>query len=185
VTRVRTREWSTSDYYAVLGLDGTATSTQVDIRYRELAKLLHPDRNTDPDDLERFKQVGAAYTVLRDPATRSAYDEFRARVAEGRVYTAPTVSPQAWVGASNHGARARPPRSRPPMPDWLRATISAGLIVLGLAVALWAIAGDLPSPQDADTPVAVQVTLFIMAAKLWAGAVVVARYPQLRARWHR
>ncbi len=185
MTRVRTREWSATDYYAVLGLDGTATPTQIDSRYRELAKALHPDRNTDPDDLERFKQVGAAYTVLRDPATRSAYDDFRGRVAEGRVYTAPTERTQAWGGPGNPVARVRPPRRRAPMPDWLRTTVAAGLVVLGLAVALWAVSGDLPSPQDADTPVAVQVTLFIMAAKLWAGALVVARYPQLRARWHR
>ena len=185
MTRVRTREWSTTDYYAVLRLDDTATPTQLDARYRELAKALHPDRTTDPDDLERFKQVGAAYTVLRDPTTRAAYDEFRARVAEGSLYTAPAAGLPQWVGRAEHLGPVRRPRTRPPMPDWLRTTIAAGLVVLGVVVALWALLGDLPSPQDADTPLAVQVTLLIMAAKLWAGAVVVARYPQLRARWHR
>ncbi len=185
MTRVRTREWSTTDYYAILGLDDTASPTRVDTRYRELAKVLHPDRTTDPDDLERFKQVGAAYTVLRDPTTRAAYDEFRTRVAEGSLYTAPRTPAPEWVGRAGHAAPARRRRTRPPMPDWLRTAIAAGLVVLGVAVALWALVGNLPSPQDADTPFAVQVTLLIMAAKLWAGAVVVARYPQLRARWHR
>ena len=55
MTRVRTREWSSTDYYAVLGVDPLATPAEIDSHYRDLAKELHPDRNADLDDQERFR----------------------------------------------------------------------------------------------------------------------------------
>lgn len=158
----------------------------MDVTYRELAKTLHPDRTADPDDHERFKRVSAAYSTLRDPASRAAYDEFRARVANGTLYVPPdltsTPSPPSRV---DHLAPARVPRARQPMPDWLRHTIAVVLIASGLVAALWAAVGTLPAPSAADTPVAVQITLAIMAVKLIGCGAAVAWYPQLRARWHR
>ena len=185
VTRIRTREWSSTDYYGVLGVAPTAPPTEIDNRYRELAKSLHPDRNADPDDQERFKQVSAAYTALKDPGTRSAYDEFRMRVAEGRLYTVPPTPPAAGPPRVDHLAPPRAPRTRRPMPHWLRATLAGLLMVLGLAGLGWALFGELPAPNSSDTPVAVQVTLVIMALKFIACGVAVGWYPQLRARWHR
>ena len=70
------------------------------------------------------------------------------------------------------------------MPDWLRATVAGLLVALGLLGLGWALFGELPAPNSADTPVAVQVTLVIMAVKFLACGVAVAWYPQLRARWH-
>jgi hypothetical protein len=186
VTRVRTREWSSTDYYAVLGVDSAAAPADVDARYRELAKELHPDRNADPEDQERFKRISAAYTALKDPSTRSAYDEFRARVEAGSLYV-PVARSTARPGprpAPDHLAPPRIPKVRAPMPPWLRGVIATGLIVLGLIAALWALLGDLPAPTNADTPIAVQITLGIVALKLLACGVAVGRYPQLRARWH-
>jgi hypothetical protein len=186
VTRVRTREWSSTDYYGVLGVDPEAPPAEIDNRYRDLAKSLHPDRNPDPDDQERFKQVASAYAALKDPSTRHAYDEFRRRVAEGRLYGAAPVSPPpaAPPGPADHLAPPRVPKTRRPMPRWLRTTIAVVLVVLGLFGVAWALWGELPSPNAADTPVAVQVTLVIMSLKFLAGGFIVAYYPQLRARWH-
>jgi len=183
VTRVRTREWSSTDYYGVLGLDADAPVAEIDNRYRELAKALHPDRSADPDDQERFKQVSAAYAALKDPGTRRAYDEFRTRVAEGSLYAA-APRPGAPVRVDLL-APPRVPGPRRPMPFWLRATLAGLLIFLGLLGLVWAGFGELPSPNSADTPVAVQVTLVIMGLKFLACGVAVAWYPQLRARWHR
>jgi len=183
VTRVRTREWSSTDYYGVLGLAPGASSSEIDNRYRELAKSLHPDRNADPQDQERFKQVSSAYSALKHPGTREAYDEFRARVAEGRLYTPPKTPAAPPRDAVDHLAPPRVPRTRTPMPGWLRTTIACVLVVLGLLSIGWAAFGELPSPNAADTPVAVQVTLVIMGLKFLAGGLIVARYPQLRARW--
>ena len=185
MTRVRTREWSSTDYYAVLGVPSDATPAEVDLTYRELAKSLHPDRNPDLDDQERFKHVSAAYSALRDPATRAAYDDFRSRVADGTLYVPldrrPNPPPASRV---DHLAPPRVPKTRRPMPTWLRRVIAGILALAGVAAAVWATVGNLPSRTDADTPIAVQVTLVIMAIKFVACGAAVAWYPQLRARWH-
>jgi len=184
--RVRTREWSGADYYDVLGVEPDAPSAVVDDAYRRRAKELHPDRNPDAAAAERFKEVVAAYRVLRDPVTRSAYDEYRLRVDMGTLYaSAPGRRPDPGsLRTIDHLAPPRVPRPRRPLPDWARTTISWVLIGAGLAVALWALFGELPAPSEADTPVAVQVTLGIMAAKLVGCGLIVHWYPQLRARWH-
>jgi hypothetical protein len=184
VTRVRTREWSSTDYYGVLGVAPGAASSEIDNRYRELAKTLHPDRNPDPQDQERFKQVSTAYAALKDASTRQAYDEFRQRVAEGRLYVPRSAPPVPPRGGIDHLAGPRVPKRRRPMPAWLRTSIAVVLVVLGLFGLGWAAFGELPSPNSADTPVAVQVTLVIMGLKFLAGGMIVAWYPQLRARWH-
>src|SRR4051795_8502762 len=130
MTRVRTREWSSTDYYGVLGLDPSSPPVEIDARYRELAKSLHPDRNADTEDQERFKQVSAAYSALKDPSTRQAYDDFRARVASGNLYA--TARPATGPRRVEHLAPPRPTRERRPMPSWLRATLATALVVLGL-----------------------------------------------------
>jgi len=69
-----------------LGLPRRARADEVRVAYVELARKLHPDVN--PDGAERFRQVAAAYELLRryhrhyvkpiDPAKRekpAAFDE--------------------------------------------------------------------------------------------------------------
>jgi curved DNA-binding protein CbpA len=61
------------DYYAMLGLPASATLAEVKRAYRRLARLYHPDLNSQPKD-DRIKQLNEAYSVLRDAAKRAAYD---------------------------------------------------------------------------------------------------------------
>jgi hypothetical protein len=186
MSRVRTREWSSIDYYAVLGVSPDAGASVIDARYRALAKEMHPDRTSDQIVIERFKRVNAAYAVLRDAKTRTDYDEFRARVAEGRLYTAPSAPsrpPRPAKVSYDHLAPPRVPKARAPMPDWLRTTIAGVLVVCGLLALGWAIVGDLHGPTAGDTPVGIQITLVIVAVKLVVCGALVAYYPQLKARF--
>jgi molecular chaperone DnaJ len=66
-----------SDFYAVLGVDRSASDEEIKKAYRKLAMTNHPDRNNGSKDAEeRFKSITEAYDVLRDPQKRAAYDRY-------------------------------------------------------------------------------------------------------------
>ena len=58
------------DPYEVLGVERGASPEALKRAYRERAKEWHPDRNPSPEAEERFKEVAAAWEVLRDPQRR-------------------------------------------------------------------------------------------------------------------
>ncbi|MDV2482370.1 J domain-containing protein [Methanoculleus sp. Wushi-C6] len=61
-------------YYEVLGVAPDATPEEIRAAYRRLAKLYHPDVNSDPDAGERFIAIQQAYETLSDPEARARYD---------------------------------------------------------------------------------------------------------------
>ena len=63
------------DYYAVMGVDRDASQDEIKRSYRKLARKYHPDVSSEPDAESRFKEVGEAYEVLKDPEKRAAYDQ--------------------------------------------------------------------------------------------------------------
>ncbi len=74
---------TTTDYYAILGLDKGATDPEVKKAFRKLAQQWHPDVNTDPAAQGRFKEINEAYQVLSDPERRQRYDLFGSAGVEG------------------------------------------------------------------------------------------------------
>lgn len=63
------------DYYKILGVDKTATDTEIKKAYRKMAMLHHPDKNPDnASAAEKFKDVGEAYETLSDSQKREMYD---------------------------------------------------------------------------------------------------------------
>jgi molecular chaperone DnaJ len=78
------REWLEKDYYATLGVAKDATAAEIKKAYRRLAREHHPDAKPDDSRAEaRFKEIGEAYAVVGDAATRKEYDELRRLGASG------------------------------------------------------------------------------------------------------
>lgn len=48
-------------YYKILGLDNSASDTEVKKKFRELAKKYHPDKNLSENSNERFQEIQDAY----------------------------------------------------------------------------------------------------------------------------
>lgn len=62
------------DYYKIMGVGRDASADEIKRAYRKLARKYHPDVSKEKDAEERFKEIGEAYEVLRDPEKRAAYD---------------------------------------------------------------------------------------------------------------
>jgi curved DNA-binding protein len=55
------------NYDETFGVARDATQEDIKRAYRKLARKYHPDVSKDPDAEARFKELGGAYAVLKDP----------------------------------------------------------------------------------------------------------------------
>jgi len=61
-------------YYAVLGVQTSASATEIKRAFRRRAIQLHPDRNTSPHAVNMFLLLKEAYETLSNVSRRAAYD---------------------------------------------------------------------------------------------------------------
>jgi curved DNA-binding protein CbpA len=110
------------DYYAVLGVGADASEEEIARAFRTGAKELHPDTATDPNSLEQFQALSAAYAVLSDELARRKYDEARTT----------TVLPPPTPAPTQPTTRRRKP--------WSRRTARTSLIVGSIVAVLGLVA---------------------------------------------
>lgn len=91
------------DYYKTLGVERDADANAIKRAYRVLARKYHPDVSKERDAEARFKEVGEAYEVLKDPEKRAAYDQLGSNWKAGQEFN----PPPGWEGRFNVGGGGR------------------------------------------------------------------------------
>tara|TARA_B100000768_G_scaffold15197_1_gene14153 strand:- start:202 stop:771 length:570 start_codon:yes stop_codon:yes gene_type:complete len=111
-----------------LGLPQDASAEQVKRAYYQLALTLHPDRHPDsPDAVERFTEVGAAYTTILGDESVDKEERRKAKAAAGQPAEMPdevafTKAPPPKLTATPRAqavtlrAQAAAPRAQPVAP---------------------------------------------------------------------
>lgn len=153
------------NHYEVLGVNSRAKAEDIRRAYLELARALHPDRTLGAEAVDadrtarRMQEVNDAWRVLREPASRAAYDRALA-IHHGRRPTRasdrPDVPPRHAAGPGHAPDDLDTPfHSAPAEPGDLGVSVVralpwvAVLLILGAIFVFTAFAGG---DDDADGP---------------------------------
>ncbi len=85
------------DYYQTLGVAKTSSQDEIQKAYKKLARKFHPDVNREAGAEDRFKEIGEAYEVLKDPEKREKYDRYGSAWKHAQETGAP---PPGWENIS-------------------------------------------------------------------------------------
>ena len=89
------------DYYTTMGVARDATADDIKRAYRKLSRKFHPDVSKEKNAEARFKEIGEAYEVLKDPEKRTAYDQLGANWKAGQDFR----PPPGWNAGAEHAGR--------------------------------------------------------------------------------
>ena len=112
-----------SNYYEILGVPSGADQDQIRKAFRQRVRGCHPDRvaNLDEDlrKLAEEKMIGLneAYSVLRNPARRAAYDDRYSNNGTTKLASAPSMPTAATERVSSAPGTPTPSPSRQPVVD--------------------------------------------------------------------
>lgn len=100
------------DYYGILGVSRTSSSSDIRSAYRALALRWHPDMHAgeSPEKIkeaeERFKEINDAYAVLSDFEQRKIYDRYLAGVSSSSQSASRPSAQRPSQSHSSSGAGA-------------------------------------------------------------------------------
>ncbi|MCK4842075.1 MAG: DnaJ domain-containing protein [Methylococcales bacterium] len=77
------------DYYQIMGLAKNASKKEIKRAYKKLARKYHPDVSKEKNAEDKFKELGEAYEVLKDPEKRAAYDQLGKKWKSKQGFTPP------------------------------------------------------------------------------------------------
>ena len=182
----RTKDWAEVDFYAILGVAPEATEEDIGRAYRLLAKQLHPDAGATGSQTEQFKEVSAAYAVLKDVKVRRDYDLVRSDVLERKARATPRPAPvvaQTVYRPTGAFRAATPSRGWTKTRSWLAVIGGTLTTILGVIVAIVVVDLRMHSGDPGVQPDAARdITLAIVALKLLIGGPVFAVIGALHLR---
>lgn len=121
-------------YYALLGLDPSASVQEVRRAYREKSKLYHPDTTVLPPEIatEKFRQLNEAYATLSSPERRQGYDR---KIGFSRLYVVrPSQDLEAPRSRTGRSSAYLDATDRPLSPGELFALFILGITFMACLV---------------------------------------------------
>jgi curved DNA-binding protein len=110
------------DYYKIMGLERNASTDDIKKSYRKLARKYHPDVSKESNAEEKFKSLGEAYEVLKDPQKRAAYDQLGANWQAGQEFK----RPQGWGYEGESGGGGAGPQGFGDVSDFFESLFGGG-----------------------------------------------------------
>jgi len=116
-------------YYQVLGLEKSASPTEIKKAFRKLARQLHPDKHPGEEDKyqAKFQELQRAYEVLSDPEKKKLYDRYGEAGLKGGggMGGGSDIFDMFFGGHGGHGGRGRQQRRKkaPAIREFLDVTL--------------------------------------------------------------
>lgn len=167
-----------ADLYQLLGVNRTATPTEIKSAYRRLARQYHPDVNPDPSAARKFARITEAYHILNDPQRRALYDlhgttHIRGAASATRSANYARAARRAYYQAcADRAVNEWLARERAEMRERGHAVYTTVTLFLStFAVALFK-----PGILAASNPFWYAVLILVFAASIWYLALSLKRH---------